>query len=510
LPRIAQDRIEENQRRIKAAALKLFTRQGFHGTNIREIAERIGISTGAIYTYYPSKEAIFESLVQSYRARMNDWLRKTCAAMKDPLSRRDLTRLADEIRALVYRDPEYMLLIYIDVVEFQNQHFAETFRDVPERFRGLMGPALRRTRHDAGWAGEDPAFVLASIYLYFFTYAGIEKLYHGNRHLGASDEQATDRFVSVLCRGLWNSAPNGRSNRSQENSGNGHSKREVQVLHKQVRERIALMRLLAGRLWSSPPDIPADDFLAKAEPMLFVPKVSRTRIDQNQLRIEAAALQLFTSQGFHSTRMREIAEKAEVSSGSIYTYYPSKEALFESLVKNYRSCMGEFRKRVLRSLEEPFSRDDLRLLAFAIRSMVYHDSEYQLLTYIDIIEFGNQHFADTFYKMPEQFRHIMGPALNRVKKQKGWCGEDPAFVMAVIYVYFFTYFVVEHLMQRGNHHLGVSDDEAIERFIDLLSHGLWKSPGAVAANRNRIRVNKVHVNGSALHSLPRKSLRQIV
>jgi hypothetical protein len=77
-------------------------------------------------------------------------------------------------------------------------------------------------------------------------------------------------------------------------------------------------------------------------------------------------------------------------------------------------------------------------------------------------------------------------------------------------VYFFTYFVVEHLMQRGNHHLGVSDDEAIERFIDLLSHGLWKSPGAVAANRNRIRVNKVHVNGSALHSLPRKSLRQIV
>ncbi|HEY6971982.1 MAG TPA: TetR/AcrR family transcriptional regulator, partial [Candidatus Angelobacter sp.] len=159
MPRIAQDRIEENQRRIKAAALQLFTKQGFHGTNIREIAERVGVSTGAIYTYYPSKEAIFESLVQSYRARMNEWLGKTCAALKDPLSKRDLKRLADAIRAVVYGDPEYLLLIYIDVVEFQNQHFAETFRDVPERFRALMAPALRRTRQDDSWGGEDAAFV---------------------------------------------------------------------------------------------------------------------------------------------------------------------------------------------------------------------------------------------------------------------------------------------------------------------------------------------------------------
>jgi len=236
-----------------------------------------------------------------------------------------------------------------------------------------------------------------------------------------------------------------------------------------------LMRLLSGRLWSSPPDIPSSDSQAKAESMLFVPKISRTRIDQNQLKIEAAALELFTRQGFHSTRMREIAEKAEVSSGAIYTYYPSKEALFAGLVKNYRSCMRNFRGRVLRALDDPFSKSGLRLLAFAVRSMVYHDAEYQLLTFIDIIEFRNQHFADTFYKMPEQFRRIMGPVLNKVKKQRGWCGEDPAFALAAIYLYFFTYFTVERLMEQGNQHLGTSDSQAIERLINLLSHGLWRS-----------------------------------
>jgi AcrR family transcriptional regulator len=483
VPKIAKDRIEENQRRIMAAALKLFTKQGFYGTNIREIAEKVGISTGAIYTYYPSKEAIFDSLVRSYRAHKDNWLRQTCATLKSPLSKDDLKRLAAEVRSLLYSDPEYLLLIYIDVVEFQNQHFTETFHDVPEQFRRLMGPALLKARQNDSWRGEDPAFVLASVYLYFFTYAGIEKLYHGNRHLGVSDEQAAERFTNLLCVGLWNS-------RLDIGSDNGHgaenlTKRQIEILQQPVRDRIDLMRLLAGRLWSSPPDIPPGDSPAKAEPMLFVPKISRTRIDQNQLRIEAAALELFTSRGFHSTKMREIAEKAEVSSGSIYTYYPSKEALFASLVKNYRSCMRVFRGRVLRALEDPFSKNDLRLLAFAVRSMVYHDAEYQLLTLIDIIEFRNQHFADTFYAMPEQFRRIMGPVLNKVKKQKGWCGEDPAFALAAIYLYFFTYFTVERLMQRGNQHLGISDGQAIERFINLLSHGLWHSGTAHSKSQSK-------------------------
>jgi AcrR family transcriptional regulator len=480
VPKIAQGRVEENRHRIMAAALKLFTTQGFHGTNIREIAEKAGISTGAIYTYYPGKEAIFESLVSIYRARTDVWLKQVCANLKSPLSKADLTRLAAEVRSMLYQDPEYLLLIYIDVVEFQNQHFTETFRNVPEQFRRLLEPALRKTRQKAGWRGEDPAVVLASVYLYFFTYASIEKLYHGQRHLGVSDQQAAERFVNLLCRGLWKATPQTGSKNHRENATEIRSKRQIEALHRPMRDRIDLMRLLSGRLWSSPPDIPAEDSRAKLEPMLFVPKMSRTRLDQNQLRIEAAALELFTKQGFHSTRMREIAEKAEISSGSIYNYYPSKESLFASLVKNYRSCMRGFRGRVLRALEDPFSKNGLRLLAMAVRSMVYHDAEYQLLTFIDIIEFQNRHFADTFYKMPQQFRHIMGPVLSKVRKQKGWCGEDPGFALAAIYLYLFTYFTVERLMQRGNQHLGISDDEAIERFIVVFVRGLWR-PGTESA-----------------------------
>jgi AcrR family transcriptional regulator len=64
VPKIAKERAQENQQRIESAALELFTTQGFHGTNNREIAAKLGVSTGTIHTYFSSKEAIFSSLTR--------------------------------------------------------------------------------------------------------------------------------------------------------------------------------------------------------------------------------------------------------------------------------------------------------------------------------------------------------------------------------------------------------------------------------------------------------------
>jgi hypothetical protein len=55
---------------------------------------------------------------------------------------------------------------------------------------------------------------------------------------------------------------------------------------------------------------------------------------------------------------------------------------------------------------------------------------------------------------------------------------DAALVMAMIFFYFHTYFVIERLMHHGHKHLGVSDEEVVDRFIDVLSHGLWHSPSS--------------------------------
>src|SRR5579864_1274223 len=47
-----------------AAASRLFIQRGYGGTNMKEIAEALGISRPTLYYYFDSKEAILSSLVE--------------------------------------------------------------------------------------------------------------------------------------------------------------------------------------------------------------------------------------------------------------------------------------------------------------------------------------------------------------------------------------------------------------------------------------------------------------
>lgn len=49
--------------------------------------------------------------------------------------------------------------------------------------------------------------------------------------------------------------------------------------------------------------------------------------------IRAAALDLFAERGFAATRMDDIAERAGVTKGTVYLYFPTKDELFKAIVR---------------------------------------------------------------------------------------------------------------------------------------------------------------------------------
>ena len=64
--------MSETERRILETAKKEFLERGFQGTSMRRIAALAGVTTGALYGYFDSKEKIFDSLVEdSYNAVMD-------------------------------------------------------------------------------------------------------------------------------------------------------------------------------------------------------------------------------------------------------------------------------------------------------------------------------------------------------------------------------------------------------------------------------------------------------
>src|ERR1700754_41047 len=84
---------------ITAAAREIFAERGYHGTSIRDIAKRAGLSLSALYYWHPSKQsllaALIEEITHDFFGRCDHALH---TAGHDP---------ADRLRALVAATIEY-------------------------------------------------------------------------------------------------------------------------------------------------------------------------------------------------------------------------------------------------------------------------------------------------------------------------------------------------------------------------------------------------------------------
>ena len=62
-------------------------------------------------------------------------------------------------------------------------------------------------------------------------------------------------------------------------------------------------------------------------------KLPRRRKETRPTELLDAALSVFAEKGFAAARMEDIATRAGAAKGTIYLYFPSKEAVFEALVR---------------------------------------------------------------------------------------------------------------------------------------------------------------------------------
>lgn len=201
-PRRQQDRSKASVEHALAAALELFSSQGFGATSMRQIADRSGLSMGNLYHHFPNKEAIFRELLEVYWARLQD--------PEHPLQRLfsqadfpdDLEEMATAIESVVEDNAPYILLIYVDVVEFQGQHIRAFYEGMAARFKEVYGARLA-ARKAAGEFGDiDPLVGVILATRWFFYFFTVEKCFGAPMHFGMTPKEATEEFIRLLRYGL--------------------------------------------------------------------------------------------------------------------------------------------------------------------------------------------------------------------------------------------------------------------------------------------------------------------
>lgn len=60
----------DRREQILDAALRCFSRRGFHASTMQDISSDAGISVGLIYRYFPSKEAVVADLAERHKSKL--------------------------------------------------------------------------------------------------------------------------------------------------------------------------------------------------------------------------------------------------------------------------------------------------------------------------------------------------------------------------------------------------------------------------------------------------------
>jgi AcrR family transcriptional regulator len=81
MPKLTTTTRAAREARILTAAVTCFARTGYHGTTMEDIATEAGIAKGAIYLYFPTKEALFLALYQQWDCDARDAIATALAAL---------------------------------------------------------------------------------------------------------------------------------------------------------------------------------------------------------------------------------------------------------------------------------------------------------------------------------------------------------------------------------------------------------------------------------------------
>jgi AcrR family transcriptional regulator len=143
MPKVTEAYLDTRRQQIIEAAYRCFARKGFHQTTMREILSEAGLSAGAIYHYFKSKEEIIEaSFVYDYQRGLEVFE----AAAEDP----DPAVAIDHLLDFFYHGLESAAALGADRVNIQgwgealvNPNLFAPLRETLEAFRDRLQQAIR-------------------------------------------------------------------------------------------------------------------------------------------------------------------------------------------------------------------------------------------------------------------------------------------------------------------------------------------------------------------------------
>jgi AcrR family transcriptional regulator len=158
--RETSERAAATEARILAAAERAFARRGLAGTRVREIAEAAGINPATLYLYFPSKQALYQAVLDRGFRPVVEWVDRFDASPAERPSA--LERLVGDVLRHLAERPDLSRLIYHEAISGGEL--------LPHVARAWVGPLIERivlhlkgAPGHAGWDEQQLPLVAAAM-----------------------------------------------------------------------------------------------------------------------------------------------------------------------------------------------------------------------------------------------------------------------------------------------------------------------------------------------------------
>lgn len=154
---------------IQKAALAEFSEKGFLGASLRQIVKNAGVTTGAFYGYFSSKEALFASIVEPHAAALMGRFMEAQTTFAELPEAEQAAHMGEESGAYVrwmvdyiceHREPVKLLLCRAEGTSYE--HFVHNMVEVEVEYTLRYMEVLRRLGRDVPELSRSLCHIIAS------------------------------------------------------------------------------------------------------------------------------------------------------------------------------------------------------------------------------------------------------------------------------------------------------------------------------------------------------------
>ncbi|WP_377267626.1 TetR/AcrR family transcriptional regulator [Peterkaempfera sp. SMS 1(5)a] len=165
MPKVTQEYMEARRKQILEAARRCFLRDGFHSTSMQDLFAESGLSAGAVYRHFASKNEMITAIVEE---NMRDVLAMVQSVARSRPSSSIGALMADVLEIVKAKTAEQNvagLSVLAWSESLRNPSLAAQFDDLMTQMRSALADVIRERQQSGSLTREVSAEAIAAAFM---------------------------------------------------------------------------------------------------------------------------------------------------------------------------------------------------------------------------------------------------------------------------------------------------------------------------------------------------------